>query len=179
MKTFGFSLIELMVVIAIVAVLSAVAVPAYKTHINKVKVASVLPFARGLLDQALQTYNKTGAMPSSIPLEGATDLGYNLYVLNNMGSAYAVLYFVSSENGFGFVVALTGLKGVTGYTDPATVPQDYSMISNHNNSIIYAMRVESNGIVEVKCSSNLLDASVIPAACTCASAQTWLDTGVC
>lgn len=37
----GFSLIELMVVIAIVALLSAVAIPSYKDYINRAKMAEV------------------------------------------------------------------------------------------------------------------------------------------
>ncbi len=38
----GFSLIELMVVIAIVAILSAVAVPAYKNYVLRTKVLNAI-----------------------------------------------------------------------------------------------------------------------------------------
>jgi type IV pilus assembly protein PilA len=50
----AFSLIELMVVIAIVALLTAVALPAYKQYIGKSKMAEV----NGFIGQALTTWNE-------------------------------------------------------------------------------------------------------------------------
>jgi type IV pilus assembly protein PilA len=47
----GFSLIELMVVIAIVAALAAVAVPSYKGYVNRARVAEVNSIIGGVLDQ--------------------------------------------------------------------------------------------------------------------------------
>ena len=44
-KVFGFSLIELLIVVAIIAGLSAIAVPSYKTYIVKARVTELLAVA--------------------------------------------------------------------------------------------------------------------------------------
>ncbi len=53
----GFSLIELMVVIAIVAILAATAAPAYKDYIIRTKVSSALQLADDLLDKINLAYS--------------------------------------------------------------------------------------------------------------------------
>lgn len=70
----GFSLIELMVVIAIVAVLAAVAVPAYNQHIAKAKISSwSQPLIQSTKDAALTYYQTKGVMPNGadIGISGA------------------------------------------------------------------------------------------------------------
>lgn len=53
MKINAFSLIELMVVIAIVAILSAVAVPAYRGYVVKAKTSQVIDIIEGLSKQSI------------------------------------------------------------------------------------------------------------------------------
>lgn len=57
----GFSLIELMVVIAIVALLTAIAVPSYKGYISQSKVTEILSLASGQMSQWAQAYNAGGS----------------------------------------------------------------------------------------------------------------------
>ncbi len=62
----GFTLIELMIVIAIVGILGAVALPAYQDYTVRAKVAEVLLAAapgKTAVSESLQT---TGALPSSL-----------------------------------------------------------------------------------------------------------------
>lgn len=59
-KTRGFSLIELMVVIAIVALLTAIAVPSYKTYLNQSKVTEIFSLASDQLKK-YQQYNNLGS----------------------------------------------------------------------------------------------------------------------
>lgn len=61
----GFSLIELMVVIAIVAVLSAVAVPAYRDYTARAKFAEILSFSETLQKYVQDYRNKNGSWPNS------------------------------------------------------------------------------------------------------------------
>lgn len=70
MRRYGFSLIELMVVIAIVAVLAAVAVPAYGSYIIRTKVNTVEPLLGSLIKEAFIYRNDNGYFPD------ARELGY-------------------------------------------------------------------------------------------------------
>jgi len=56
MKSYAFSLIELMVVIAIVAVLAVIAVPSYKTYMIKSKSASDMIIIYSIADKAKTSY---------------------------------------------------------------------------------------------------------------------------
>lgn len=61
----AFSLIELMVVVAIVGILSVVAVPAYKNYIFRAKVAEFQPFLTDVLQRATIYRNNNGVYPTS------------------------------------------------------------------------------------------------------------------
>ncbi len=65
----AFSLIELMVVIAIVGILSAVAVPSYKDYMARVKIVSAVSELQSLRNSVKEYYSKNGSFPT------LTDLG--------------------------------------------------------------------------------------------------------
>lgn len=62
----GFSLIELLTVLAIVAVVTAIAVPAYQVYATKTRLASIIPKMNSLKAAAQQYYEKNGSWPTTI-----------------------------------------------------------------------------------------------------------------
>jgi type IV pilus assembly protein PilA len=72
MKTMqkGFTLIELMIVIAIIGILAAIAIPAYQDYTVRAKVSEGLMLAGAAKLAVAETYDATGSMPTTNLLAG-------------------------------------------------------------------------------------------------------------
>ena len=66
----GFSLLELVVVIAIVGILAAIAVPTYNTNAMKANIDSVIPVIDKILRDSFVIYQTTGTFPASTTVNG-------------------------------------------------------------------------------------------------------------
>ena len=61
----GFTLIELMIVVAIIAILAAIAIPAYQDYLVRAQVAEGLALADGSKTALMEYYANHGEFPSS------------------------------------------------------------------------------------------------------------------
>ncbi|WP_283164857.1 pilin [Marinobacter sp. M3C] len=69
----GFTLIELMIVVAIIGILAAIAIPAYQDYTIRAKVSEVLVIASAARISVAEYYISTGDMPASTNQAGIND----------------------------------------------------------------------------------------------------------
>ena len=61
----GFTLIELMIVVAIIGILAAIAIPAYQDYTTRARVAEGITVAAGAKTAVSETRQATGTLPTS------------------------------------------------------------------------------------------------------------------
>ncbi|MDN3699038.1 prepilin-type N-terminal cleavage/methylation domain-containing protein [Vibrio cortegadensis] len=80
----GFTLIELMIVVAIIGVLAAIAIPAYSDYVKKSEVSSGLATIKALVTPAEMIYQENGVLAAATTLAtlGTKDVANNLGTLS-------------------------------------------------------------------------------------------------
>lgn len=179
----GFTLIELMVVIAVVSILAAVSIGAYKQYTLKVKVGKALAIVDVIADEAIRDYELTGSFPASTTLNGVTiGCHWNNYV-NLDSENVAWLSFCNKTGGNGgvnFGVSIDNLDGITGYIAPTSGNQGTQALA------FYGIRLNDDGTYSVECGaystatlSNTVPYEYLPAICSCDNVETWSNGGSC
>ena len=69
----GFTLIELMIVVAIIAILAAIAIPAYQDYTIRAQVTEGLSLASGSKTAVAEYYQNRGSYPTTNSLAGVAD----------------------------------------------------------------------------------------------------------
>lgn len=73
----GFTLIELMIVVAIIGILAAVAIPAYQDYITKAKVAKVASAVSAVQTAVAQYAQENGGVLTALTQDNWASLGLN------------------------------------------------------------------------------------------------------
>ncbi|WP_431066322.1 pilin [Methylotuvimicrobium sp.] len=71
----GFTLIELMIVVAIIGILAAVAVPAYQDYIGRSQVSEAMTLTGGAKTAVAEFWSNNGAMPADNAAAGIAASG--------------------------------------------------------------------------------------------------------
>jgi len=98
----GFTLIELMIVIAIIGILAAVAIPAYQDYVIRSQVSEGLSLAAGAKTAVSEYRMTTGAFPgsnSSAGIASPTSISGNNVKQVSVGSSGAITITYSSASG--------------------------------------------------------------------------------
>ena len=96
MKQLGFTLIELMFVVAIIGILAAIAIPAYKDYVTRSKLTEAFVMVSEVKSTVNEFYKATGWMPADNQQAGLAESGayrgnYVLGVVVENGSIHIEL----------------------------------------------------------------------------------------
>lgn len=69
----GFTLIELMIVVAIIGILAAIAIPAYQDYTARSQMSEAMSLASGVRTAVSETFQTTGDLPADNAAAGVSD----------------------------------------------------------------------------------------------------------
>ena len=138
----GFTLIELMIVVAIIGILAAVALPAYQDYTVRAKVTEMLLAASSAKTAVSEAAQVGGAMPSSASSPVASQASKFVST---------VVYTQGSTASIGIV------------TVTATAAE--SKISGKTVTMTGTLNASGNGQVDWVCAPGTIDGKYLPASC--------------
>ncbi|MGN6320185.1 MAG: pilin [Dyella sp.] len=137
----GFTLIELMIVVAIIAILAAIAIPAYQNYLIRAQVSEGAVLADGLKTPMAEFYANTGKFPGQ-----------------NVSAGIATAASVSGK-----YVSSTDVGTTTGQIT-AVFNSTTSNTAIHGKKFILSA-VPSNGSIAWTCTKSDVDPKYLPSSC--------------
>ena len=137
----GFTLIELMIVVAIIGILAAVAIPAYQDYIARAQVSEAVTLLGGAKTPMSEFYADNGRWPATLAS-----------VVPNTSGAY-----VQS-------IAITENAGATGQGTTLTATFKATGVNSNIASTTLTMTTDTGGNTWT-CEAGTIDAKYLPGAC--------------
>jgi type IV pilus assembly protein PilA len=136
----GFTLIELMIVVAIIAILAAIAIPAYQDYLVRSQVSEGAVLADGAKTAVAEFYSNTGRMPTA-----------------NASAGLATAASISGK----YVSSVTVAGGVisAAYGGPK------ASTKIPTTAILIVSPVTSAGSISWTCKSTTVDPKYLPTSC--------------
>lgn len=140
-KIKAFSLVELIVTVAVIGILSSIAIPMYDSYSVRAKLVESLSALDQLKQLSMDYYNQNGALPAAITdLTGVTAGSYNSNIISkvNVTSAGVLQVFLG-----------TIIPRVSGQTD----------------AVLNLVPTVSGNIVKWECGSLSIPSNYLPSGC--------------
>jgi type IV pilus assembly protein PilA len=134
----GFTLIELMIVVAIIGILAAIAIPAYSDYTKRAKVTELVTAGSACKASVSEYFQATQAFPPNIAAAGCS------------GTTTAKIQSLTLASGGGTITVAANSTG-------AGVTGNYVLVPTES--------VSASGVLEWSCTTSTIEDKYLPANC--------------